>query len=993
MLSPRIRGISQPQRLPAQEFNPVDTSEIQQSVQNLALQRYNQDAGRSTQSNQNNSEILNNISGQLGETIQLRRAADSYERVKEDTTSPALLDFAGKAFDVWNSVQERRAAQQEAVDEQQLQANRLQLEIKKQELLSNAESRLRDPAVGFAGYNREITSFIEQNSQYVTAEDMVGVTTELYAPLRQLQSEQAEAYYGGFSEILDTSANTTIANLTTAFSGQLYRLRYLTDPAQAQTAANTFLTELQTQVSTANLTPLQRIQVTEALSVQLAEQYGTATQAMSEVQTGLQGFNEYYTRYQTEVVPLLEQGEYANGAALDYQLRAQYRITGETPFTDPLYNQTQVQNRLDAQNRMRGAVEDGVIDGRRAYEFERADVLSLAYSFYSDPTSIVQWQTPGWEENRHIRQAIELAEQFSTYADWQQSGLPQLMASAQQRITGINQAVSRLRLNYLEGTQSGGSDDLLREIVLLQRMGSGTQEYLQGTGEGERYNQTQAGIAELQAQMQAGQATPEDIRAATQELIGYYEQEAQLINQQFQAQQNGIAETTRALQSWGIASADDFRTQAEASGATYDGILQEITEFEANAQRNLVTLPNFNLPQLDTYTFGSTEAVIPFRAGGLAQAGGQHRPSDHAHGAPRGGRNHAGIDFAVPVGTPIVSYVQGTVTNVQDFGGDGPNERPNFGMTVEITAPDGTRHLFADLSDARVTEGQQIAPGQDIGISGNTGNGSAHLHWGIYRAGTSGYGYDASINPYEYTAGLTQHMSAARPTQVQQTASGMANAYAPSQRQDYMTNGALGNDGAGNFGYAELAEDRTFRIELHRTASRVGIPAQWLADMIAMETGGTFSAGITNQGGSGATGLIQFHDSSGYKTIGGVRYRISDIGRMDRVSQLDLVGDYLEERLPFSPRGYESIYDVLLAIWAGTEAQRNFQTRGYSQDFGRRVADVDINFDGYAARLGRHAGRRYQPPGRSAPVHTRPVNSCPVCARMTAATFQRHEGQ
>ncbi|GGD35971.1 peptidoglycan DD-metalloendopeptidase family protein [Pseudoxanthomonas indica] len=98
-------------------------------------------------------------------------------------------------------------------------------------------------------------------------------------------------------------------------------------------------------------------------------------------------------------------------------------------------------------------------------------------------------------------------------------------------------------------------------------------------------------------------------------------------------------------------------------------------------------------------------------------------------------QNRYAVDFAVPVGTPILAAREGMVMQVEsDFDKAGLNKekyggRANF---IRILHGDGTMALYAHLKPegVQVREGQYVRKGQRIGLSGNTGLSTApHLHF------------------------------------------------------------------------------------------------------------------------------------------------------------------------------------------------------------------------------------------------------------------------
>ncbi|GEB60665.1 M23 family metallopeptidase [Streptomyces gardneri] len=102
---------------------------------------------------------------------------------------------------------------------------------------------------------------------------------------------------------------------------------------------------------------------------------------------------------------------------------------------------------------------------------------------------------------------------------------------------------------------------------------------------------------------------------------------------------------------------------------------------------------------------------------------------------------HSGQDFAVPTGTPVKAAGAGTVVKAgPNGGGDGPA----YGNAIVVKHANGKYSQYAHLSKIKVNVGQKVAAGQQIALSGNTGNSSGpHLHFEIRT--TPNYG--SSVNP------------------------------------------------------------------------------------------------------------------------------------------------------------------------------------------------------------------------------------------------------
>ncbi|MRX49066.1 peptidoglycan DD-metalloendopeptidase family protein [Paracoccus sp. S-4012] len=96
----------------------------------------------------------------------------------------------------------------------------------------------------------------------------------------------------------------------------------------------------------------------------------------------------------------------------------------------------------------------------------------------------------------------------------------------------------------------------------------------------------------------------------------------------------------------------------------------------------------------------------------------------------RWGRQHAGIDMAGPVGTPIYATGEGTVT----FAG----WQRGYGNVIKIQHELGLETRYGHLNKIHVRAGQQVSRGARIGDMGNTGRSTGpHLHYEVRVKGTA----------------------------------------------------------------------------------------------------------------------------------------------------------------------------------------------------------------------------------------------------------------
>ncbi len=115
-------------------------------------------------------------------------------------------------------------------------------------------------------------------------------------------------------------------------------------------------------------------------------------------------------------------------------------------------------------------------------------------------------------------------------------------------------------------------------------------------------------------------------------------------------------------------------------------------------------------------------------------------------------RFHNGIDYGMPVGTPILAAASGRVFAV------GCNGRFQYGKYIVIQHRDNFFTLYGHLSRQLVSVGQQVEKGDFIGYSGNTGFSTGpHLHLGVYQtmalrgfAGAGPIPVGITMNPADY---------------------------------------------------------------------------------------------------------------------------------------------------------------------------------------------------------------------------------------------------
>jgi murein DD-endopeptidase MepM/ murein hydrolase activator NlpD len=132
----------------------------------------------------------------------------------------------------------------------------------------------------------------------------------------------------------------------------------------------------------------------------------------------------------------------------------------------------------------------------------------------------------------------------------------------------------------------------------------------------------------------------------------------------------------------------------------------------------------------------SSSVAGPVRSGSGGLIWPVNGPITGVFGEQRPGHLHAGVDIAVPIGTPIRAAASGRVAIAGWVGG--------YGNYTCIQHSGALSTCYAHQSRIGVSVGQSVTQGQVIGASGNTGNSSGpHVHFETRISGSP-------VNPMGY---------------------------------------------------------------------------------------------------------------------------------------------------------------------------------------------------------------------------------------------------
>ena len=163
----------------------------------------------------------------------------------------------------------------------------------------------------------------------------------------------------------------------------------------------------------------------------------------------------------------------------------------------------------------------------------------------------------------------------------------------------------------------------------------------------------------------------------------------------------------------------DYQKILNANKAKQDQLEQELTDYESKLTRQL---SKSQIP-----TSGSKILAWPLASPSITQPFGITKDSVRLYASG----THNGIDLRANIGTPITSPASGTVIGVGDTDISCP--KASYGKWVLIRHYNGLTTLMGHFSLTKVIQGQEVATGDIIGYSGNTGYSTGpHLHMSVF---------------------------------------------------------------------------------------------------------------------------------------------------------------------------------------------------------------------------------------------------------------------
>ena len=292
-------------------------------------------------------------------------------------------------------------------------------------------------------------------------------------------------------------------------------------------------------------------------------------------------------------------------------------------------------------------------------------------------------------------------------------------------------------------------DQVLDQLAEARQAVAQAKADLEASRQGQQ--ETLAQQQSQQAQLQAQQAEVDQLiqEIATQGDVYAKQIEKLEATQDDVAQQIAEAEATYQKQLAAEKAAAE-KAAAEKAAAEKAAAEQAAKSAQAAAQKAAQQQKQQSSGSSASGSSGSSSSSGSQSSQTTASASGLLWPiaSSHRVTSPFGWRTHpitgrrnlhGGIDIAAPNGTPIMASKAGVVV-ISQYGS-------SYGNYVVISHPDGTRTLYAHMSQRNVSAGDTVRQGQTVGLVGSTGSSTGnHLHFETWTGSSS----SSRVNPMQF---------------------------------------------------------------------------------------------------------------------------------------------------------------------------------------------------------------------------------------------------
>ena len=562
---------------------------------------------------------------------------------------------------------------------------------------------------GTAAYRRAVGEILA--SRPLQADTISGLTTKYFQPgldhakaQDKLVFDTAKSVADRTTDVMTKQVQLDLITETAGLRNQAY-----SSPEQTEGYMSSVNAKIAAVFARKDIDELTKLTIVSGAMTPVLESTDLGVRAKTEfgrLQLGANTLSNYINTNSARVVSGdLSQSQFDNDANT---IRRSYGLP-EKDTTQPDKDLKRVMENMQNGQTLEELRTKGIINQAKLVTGNRLYVAGLASQFYLDPTLLSQQKEDDPALDKNARAAIKLAKEGTEFFRVDHVQYNDARAATNEAILKIQKGDYDEAIRLIN---KSGEDNTTNSLTAsLRNLGLGMPNQAPGQVgvTQEQLDQKQAASAQIQQSLIDRLAVKTDAynrRAKEFEDVGifYNKEKSQTFLKGMQPQIKAYNDEIAAIKMKSVQQLQVPGQSANFNGGSL-GPQQPLTKRAFRGVKG-VAMP---------FPVGAANAMSD--AGGAGSGG--------FYGDARPGRTHAGTDFPVPVGTPLLSLVYGTISEVQRD----PKTGASYGNAVAVKGDDGKEYFYAHMDKASVAIGQRVGPGEKIGYSGDTGApGGAHLH-------------------------------------------------------------------------------------------------------------------------------------------------------------------------------------------------------------------------------------------------------------------------
>lgn len=565
---------------------------------------------------------------------------------------------------------------------------------------------------GTAAYRRAVGEILA--SRPLQADTISGLTTKYFQPGLDHAKQQEKLVFDTAKSVADRTRDITVKqvqlDLITETAG--LRNQAYSTPEQTEGYMASVNTKIAAVFARKDIDELTKLEIVSGAMGPVIESTDAGVRAKTEfgrIQLGANTLTNYINTNSSRVVSGdLSQSQFDADANT---IRRQFGLP-EKDTTQPDKDLKRVIENMQNGQTLEDLRTKGIINQAKLVEGNKLYVAGLASQFYLDPTLLASQKADDPTLDKNAQAAIKLAKEGVEFFRVDHPRYNDERAAANEAILKIQKGDYDEAIRLIN---KSGEDNTTNSLTAsLRNLGLGMP------------NQAPGQVGVTQEQLDQKQAASQQVQRA---IIDRLKAKDDAYNRRVQEFANvGIFYNKEESQKFLKAMAPQLKVYNDELAAIKMKAVQQIQIPGQSANFNGGSL-GAQVPLTKRSFRGIQGVSMPFPVGAANSMPDAPAASGAMWGGAfkdaRPGRQHMGVDFPVPIGTPLLSMVYGTVSEVQRDPGTGAS----YGNAVAVKGDDGKEYFYAHMDKASVAIGQRVGPGEKIGYSGESGApGGAHLH-------------------------------------------------------------------------------------------------------------------------------------------------------------------------------------------------------------------------------------------------------------------------